>query len=181
MNIKRVPGPISWAFVGFAAIAFPALPGVGQAIQGTFDLFTSREAQQWNTVLPNGQPQFRPRDLSEDGKPNCHAIPSGAATGADPQIKILAPSLDKPLAAPLDIDVQFVAGPDPIQPDTFRVCYIGFLTMDITKRITDHVTVSAKGLHVSGAQLPQGHHHLVLLIADQQGRLGRHDAVFDIE
>ena len=46
--------------------------------------------------------------------------------------------------------------------------------------ITDHVVISAEGLHVAGAQLPRGHHHLVMLIADQQGQIGSRDAVFDI-
>jgi hypothetical protein len=52
--------------------------------------------------------------------------------------------------------------------------------MDLTKRITDRVTVSEKGLHVTGAKLPRGRHHLLLLIADQRGRLGRREAVLDI-
>ena len=52
--------------------------------------------------------------------------------------------------------------------------------MDITKRITDRVAVSEQGLHVSGAQLPSGHHRLVLLIADERGRLGRREAVFNV-
>jgi hypothetical protein len=43
------------------------------------------------------------------------------------------------------------------------------------------VTVSEKGLHVSGAQLPPGQHRLLLLIADQRGRLARREAVFNIE
>jgi hypothetical protein len=61
------------------------------------------------------------------------------------------------------------------------VCYVGFLIVDITKRITDRVTVSPSGVHVSRAQLPHGHHHLVLLISDQDGRIGRRDATFDIQ
>jgi hypothetical protein len=85
------------------------------------------------------------------------------------------------LTAPLAIDVQFVpTSSAPIRPDTFRVCYIGLVTMDLTKRITDRVTVSEIGLHVTGAQLPRGRHHLLLLIADEHGRLGRREAVLDI-
>jgi hypothetical protein len=86
------------------------------------------------------------------------------------------------LSDPLDIDVQFVpTSSAPIRPESFRVCYVGFVTMDITRRITDHVTVTEHGVRVSGAQLPQGRHHLLLLIADQRGRVGRRDAVLDIE
>jgi hypothetical protein len=52
--------------------------------------------------------------------------------------------------------------------------------MDITKRITDRVTVSEQGLRVTGAQLPRGHHRLLLLIADQRGRLARREASFNV-
>jgi hypothetical protein len=58
---------------------------------------------------------------------------------------------------------------------------VGFLVMDITKRVTDHVAVSADGLHVAGADLPKGHHHLVMLIADEGGTIGSRDAMFDIK
>ena len=87
----------------------------------------------------------------------------------------------RPLTSPLDIDIQFVpTASAPIRPDTFLVCYVGLVTIDLTKRITDRVTVSATGLHVTGAQLPRGRHHLLMLIADQHGRLGRREAVLDI-
>jgi hypothetical protein len=101
--------------------------------------------------------------------------------GTDPQIKILAPTLDKPLSAPIDIDLQFVPAGTPIRPETFRVCYLGFLTMDITQRITDRVAVSPTGIKVTGAQLPPGHHHLVMLIADSQGHYGHQEAIFEIK
>ena len=82
---------------------------------------------------------------------------------------------------PIDIELQFVpVGTTHIRPETFRVCYLGLITMDITKRITDRVTVSEQGLHVTGAQLPHGHHRLVLLVADQRGRLARQEAVFNV-
>jgi hypothetical protein len=54
------------------------------------------------------------------------------------------------------------------------------VAMDITKRITDRVTVSEQGLRVTGAQLPRGHHRLLLLIADQRGRLARREAAFNV-
>jgi hypothetical protein len=45
---------------------------------------------------------------------------------------------------------------------------------------TDRVAISAQGIHVAGAKLPQGHHHLVMRIADSQGKIGSREAVFDI-
>jgi hypothetical protein len=156
--------------VAAAVLMWPAL-----AALPTFDLFTASEAAAWNSIKTQTS-----RELSA---PKCHASPDTTTTAAgNPEIKILAPGMDRPLSAPVDIDVQFIqAGNVPIQPETFRVCYLGFITVDITKRITDRVTVSAQGLHVAGAQLPAGHHHLLMLIADQQGHFGRHEATFDIK
>jgi hypothetical protein len=174
MNQNRV-----WMFA--ALLTVPAFAAPPSSIS-TFDLFTGSEVVSWNTVRPVSSRDLPTRELREDGVPSCHAIPDVATlTAENPQIKILAPTLDKPLSAPLDIDLQFVpAGAVSIRPESFRVCYMGFLTIDITKRITDRVTVSAQGLHVSGAQLPPGHHHLMMLIADQQGHFGRREATFDI-
>jgi hypothetical protein len=64
----------------------------------------------------------------------------------------------------------------PIRPDTFRVCYLGLIAMDITKRVTDRVAVTAQGIHVTGAKLPSGHHKLLLIVADERGRLARNEA-----
>jgi hypothetical protein len=146
-----------------------------------FELFSASEAATWNTTQPKELKDFKTRDLGEDDSaPTCRSTPNNDAD--NPQIRILAPPLGKTLTVPLDIDVQFLpTASAPIQPETFRVCYVGLSTVDLTKRITDRVTVSDKGFHVAGAQLPHGRHHLVLLIADQRGRLGRREAVFDID
>jgi len=93
----------------------------------------------------------------------------------------LAPTLDQPLSAPIDIDLQFVPASAPIRPETFRVCYIAFVTVDITQRITNRVSVSPDGIKVTGAQLPAGHHHLVILVADSQGHYGKQEAIFEIK
>ena len=125
-----------------------------------------------------------PTGEQDEATPTCHSIPTASVTASDaPQINILAPTLGRPLVSPLDIEVQFVPATSnaAVRADTFRVCYVGFFTVDITNRITDRVTVSPNGLHVSGAQLPHGHHHLVMLISDQDGRIGRRHATFDIQ
>jgi len=147
----------------------------------SFDLFTAGEAAQWNSTAPKEATDFKTRDLSEDnGAPTCRSTPDNDAD--NPQVRLLAPPLGKTLTSPLDMDIQFVpTASAPIRPETFRLCYIGLAPVDLTKRITDRVTVSEKGVHVSGVQLPSGHHRLVLLIADQRGRLGRREAVFLID
>jgi hypothetical protein len=175
MNLKPswVGGLMTAAVVaGSWAAELPAGP--------TFDLVTASEAAAWNSAQSKAPNDFSTRDLGEDGgAPTCRSTPNNDAD--NPQIRILAPPLGKALISPLDIDLVFVpTGSTPIRPDTFRVCYVGLVAMDITKRITDRMPVSAGGLHVAGAKLPQGRHRLLMLIADERGRLGRREAVFDI-
>jgi hypothetical protein len=181
---RSVSVAAGWVIVaaGSAGPSWAADPPAGTvAASAAFDLVTEGEAAAWNTTQPKELKDFSTRDLGEDNTaPTCHSTPNNDAD--NPQIRILAPTLGKVLTAPLDINLQFIpTGSAAIRPDTFRVCYMGLITMDITKRITDRVTVSEKGLHVTGAQLPRGHHRLVLLVADQRGRLGRREAVFDID
>ena len=152
-----------------AGLGMTALPLRADAAGAHADP-TGREAVEWNTLG---------RDT-----PSCHSIPTASVAATDaPQINILAPKLDRPLMSPLDIDLQFVPATTDaaVRADTFRVCYVGFLTVDITKRVTDHVTISPDGVHVSGAELPHGHHHLIMLISDQDGRIGRRDATVEIQ
>jgi hypothetical protein len=170
---------------GAAAAAEPPAPpttaGASAASAGTFDLFTANEATTWNTTKPRGLEDFRTRESGDDGSaPTCHSTPDNEAE--NPVIKILQPALDRPLAAPIDINLQFVpTNSAPIRPDTFRVCYLGLVTMDITKRVTDRVAVTAQGIHVTGAKLPSGRHKLLLIVADEHGRLARHEADFYIQ
>lgn len=163
-----------WTGAGFAQS--PAAPAGGTV----FELVTESEAAAWNTTKPKESEDFKTRDLSEDnGTPSCGSTADNDAD--NPKIRIVAPVLEKPLLMPIDIDLQFVpVGGAHIRPETFRVCYLGSITIDITKRITDRGTVSEQGLHVSGAQLPHGHHRLLLLVADQRGRLARREAVFNV-
>jgi hypothetical protein len=161
------------------ALSSAILPAATSA--PNFDLVTAAEASSWNSPSAKPDDSAQVRELPKPGVPSCRANRDAGGGPDGPQITIAAPPLDKPLNAPLDIDVKFVqSGSAPIRADTFRVCYLGFVTMDITQRITEHVTVSSQGLHVAGANLPQGHHHLLMLIADEQGRLGRREASFDI-
>jgi hypothetical protein len=182
MNQKLLWGAAMAAAAALAGPLSAVEPAAGPATSGvTFELFTASEAMTWNSTQPRELPDFSTRDLREDNSaPTCRSTPNNDAD--NPQIRILAPALGKTLTPPLDIDLLFVpTGSAAIRPETFRVCYVGLITMDITKRITDRVSVSDKGLHVTGAQLPHGHHRLVMLIADQRGRLARREAVFDID
>jgi hypothetical protein len=171
------------ALAGTSIAADPAAPAAAPAAPmsgATFELVTESEATTWNTVGPKEPADFKTRDLSQDNAaPTCHSTPDNDAD--NPKIKIVAPTIGKPLIAPIDIDLQFVqAGSTRVRPETFRVCYVGLITMDITKRITDRAAVSEQGLRVTGAQLPSGRHRLLLLIADERGRLARSEADINI-
>src|SRR5258708_20279874 len=115
----------------------------------TFDLVSESEAATWNAVQPKESKDFSTRDLRDDNSaPTCHSTPDNDAD--NPQIRILAPPLGRPLTAPLDMDVQFVpTSSAPIVPNTFRVCYMGMVTMDLTKRITHPAPVSKKRSHIA--------------------------------
>jgi hypothetical protein len=182
MMIKRIlVCGTGFMLAGLAAHSFAAdSVAAPVAANATFDLVTESEAASWNSTKPKEPADFKTRDLREDNRtPSCHSTADNDAD--NPQIKIVAPTPGKPLIAPIDIDLQFIpAGSTHIRPETFRVCYLGLVAMDITRRITDRVTVSEHGLHVIGAQLPSGHHRLLLLIADQRGRLARNEAVFNV-
>jgi hypothetical protein len=171
----------SAALIGTAAAVEPPASPTATANAATFDLFTANEAKTWNATQPPGLDDFRTRESSDDGSaPTCHSTPDNEAD--NPTIRILEPALDKPLATPLDINLQFVpTNGAPIRPETFRVCYLGLITMDITKRITDRAAVTAQGIHVTGAKLPSGRHKLLLIVADEHGRLARHEADFYIQ
>jgi hypothetical protein len=162
--------------------SFAAEPAAGPApAQAGLELFTASEAAAWNSPQSKQPDDFKTRDLSEDsGAPTCRSAPDNDAD--NPKIRVLAPPIGRMLTAPLDIELQFVpTASAPIRPETFRVCYIGLITMDITKRITDRVAVSATGLRVTGAKLPPGRHRLMMLIGDERGRLGRSEVLLNIE
>src|SRR5450631_1453037 len=119
MNQLRLITSLSVLFIGFMIPVFAAPPGSG--VGTTFDLFTESEVSAWNTVSPKDSREFSARDLGPPGVPSCHSTPDSTAPVAEnPQIKILAPTLGKPLSAPIDIDLQFVpAGPRPFDRRLF--------------------------------------------------------------
>ena len=175
---KWIAGPVMAAAVvagsfGAEPTALPKPPGT------SFDLVSESEAAAWNTAQPKAADSFSTHDaIEEDSSPTCYSMPNNDAD--NPQIRVLAPPLGK-ATSPLELELQFVpTASAPIRPETLRICYVGAVTMDITKRITDRASITENGLHVSGVQLPRGHHRLVMVIADRRGRLGRSEAAFDI-
>lgn len=94
-----------------------------------------------------------------------------AVAGA-PQIELLHPRLDSPIASPTAIQLLFVpSASSPVRPETFKILY-GRLRIDITQRLLSAAKVTTEGISVKEASLPKGSHRLLLSIEDIQGRQG---------
>jgi hypothetical protein len=104
---------------------------------------------------------------------NRSACNSSVDTGA-PAIKVIAPDIGHPVHAPVDIELAFSSEPGiHVVPSTFRVCYLGFVTIEITDRLVGHSTLTDTGLQAKGATLPNGIYHLRLLLQDNLKRTGK--------
>ena len=89
-----------------------------------------------------------------------------------PQIEVVHPRLDTPIASPTAIQLLFVpSASGPVRPETFKVLY-GRLRIDITQRLVNAAKVTAEGISVKEASLPKGSHRLLLSVEDTQGRQG---------
>jgi hypothetical protein len=98
-----------------------------------------------------------------------------------PQIEVVHPKLDAPVASPTPIQLMFVpAGSSSVRPETFKVLY-GRLRIDITQRLVNAAKITAEGISVKEASLPKGSHRLLLSVEDLQGRLGMKSLDFEIK
>ena len=127
-----------------------------------FDLVS---AQEMHASLAAGEP------LTAKSKP---------VAGA-PEIEVVHPKLDAPVASPTPIQLMFVpAAASKVRPETFKVLY-GRLRIDITQRLVNEARITAEGVTVKEASLPMGTHRLVLSVQDVQGREGSKSLDFEIK
>jgi hypothetical protein len=121
--------------------------------EAIWTLITPEEAQR-GRVPPNGQ----------------EPIILGFASG--PGIEMDQPDISKPVSAPVNLRVRFVAQPGAsVNLSTFKATY-GWLDIDITKRILEHATLSKSGLSADNASIPPGDHRVTLSISDTTGQGG---------
>ena len=98
-----------------------------------------------------------------------------------PVIQIVAPTIHGPLKTPFPIRVSFQAPAGAnINPATFKIFY-GLFKLDITERVTKKAKVTAMGIEVEDANIPNGNHKLTLQVADTQGRVGETSLSFVVE
>lgn len=148
-----------------AALCVLAAPLAAQQPAAPFQLITPAEAQREREVRPKDEPEFRARSA---GRPGAGARPGLA-------IRVVAPSTQGPVAAPLRIELAFDA-PAGIKavPSTFRVLY-GVLKLDLTERLRRVATITEGGVIVPNAAVPEGLHRLYLSVADEQGNVAEHE------
>ncbi len=115
---------------------------------------------------------------SPDMDPSQMHIEVGREEENGPAIELLAPQIGTPLKSPVPIAVKFIqrAGKD-IDPSTFKLEYLKFLTIDLTSRVKQYVTKD--GIKVPEAKLPSGTHTIRLSIGDITGALTKR--IFTIE
>jgi hypothetical protein len=135
--------------------------GVGSANICAFELVSARELQASMAA-------------SEPLTAKAIAVPGA------PQIEVVHPRLDSPVASPTAIQLLFVpSASSTVRPETFKVLY-GRLRIDITQRLVNAAKVTTDGITVKEASLPKGAHRLVLSIEDLQGRQGFKSLDFEI-
>lgn len=108
-------------------------------------------------------------------------MPKSAPAPGAPRIEIAAPDLGTgTLSAPFPIVVRFVAmPPHRIDPDSVRVLY-GRLGLDITRRILAAAHVTADGIDVPSARVPQGSHRLTIEVRDDADNIARREIAFEV-
>lgn len=147
---------------GVRPLAMAMVLGTACAHVMAFDLVS---AQEMHASLAAGEP------LTAKTRP---------VAGA-PEIEVVHPKLDAPVASPTPIQLMFVpAAASKVRPETFKVLY-GRLRIDITQRLVNEARITAEGVTVKEASLPKGTHRLVLSVQDVQGREGSKSLDFEIK
>lgn len=97
-----------------------------------------------------------------------------------PTIELLSPDVKRPLTGAVNIVVRWSASDGAsIDLGSFRVLY-GRLRLDVTERLAAHAKVTPTGVDAPNASLPEGHHRLIIQVADTLKRVGRQEVSFEV-
>jgi len=146
--------------------AAPARPATQAVPALAFELVTPAEAQRDRELRPKTElpelPEVRTRSLGG-------AVPSALA------IRVLAPTAQASVPAPLRIELAFETPPGArVVPSSFRVLY-GVLKIDLTDRLRRFSTINERGVVVDQAVVPDGLHRLFLQVADDKGNVAEQE------
>lgn len=166
-RLVRLPG-VALALAAFASAAM-AQP-VRKAPPPAFELITQAEASHERDVRAKSEasdlPELRSRSLPGT---------AGAPTQAVLSIRVVAPTPQAAVTAPLRIELAFETPPGTrVVPSTFRVLY-GVLKIDLTERLRRFSTISERGVVVDQAVVPDGLHRLFLQVADDKGNVAEQE------
>lgn len=156
------PG-VAWAQPGqpSAAAAAPAKPALA------FELVTKAEAARDRELRPKNEAS----DLPE--LPRSRSVPGVAPAAL--AIRVLLPTPQAAVTAPLRIELAFDAPPGVrVVPSSFRVLY-GVLKIDLTERLRRFSTINERGVVVDQAVVPDGLHRLYLQVADDKGNVAEQE------
>ena len=99
---------------------------------------------------------------------------------ASPAIIWVAPAIDAPVDAPVDLRLRFDAvGEATVVRESLRIRY-GLLRLDITERVAQHAQWDGNTLVAPEAELPSGQHTVYIEIADSRQRRGQASFTFTV-
>lgn len=170
-HLRRALVTLSLAACAAGAAAQAVKPPAGPARaapQLAFELVTRAEAARDRELRPKNEaldaPEFRPR-----------SVPGAAGAAPVFAIRVLAPTQQASVAAPLRIELAFDTPPGArVVPSSFRVLY-GVLKIDLTDRLRRFSTISERGVVVDQAVVPDGLHRLFLQVADDKGNVAEQE------
>lgn len=121
---------------------------------GGFALFTAEELQTW--------------DEESEGMVATESLGTNSS-GNGPLISIESPGESGTVNSPAAIRVLFQPGPsgEAPNPESFKFLLKKLITIDLTDRVTDYVTVD--GIDVEEADIPPGKYKFEMRIADVAG------------
>lgn len=152
---------------GAAPRAVPAL---------AFELITPAEAaRDRETRAKSGEAADAPEAPIRSRSLNGGVPGAAAAATAGLAIRVLTPTAQASLTAPLRIELVFDAPAGTrVVPSSFRVLY-GVLKIDLTERLRRFSTINERGVVVDQAVVPDGLHRLFLQVADDKGNVAEQE------
>lgn len=166
-RLVRLPGAaLALAALTSAAMAQP----VRKAPPPAFELITQAEASRERDVRAKSEASDLPEVRSR-------SLPGAAGAPTQPvlSIRVVAPTPQAAVTAPLRIELAFETPPGTrVVPSTFRVLY-GVLKIDLTERLRRFSTISERGVVVDQAVVPDGLHRLFLHVADDKGNVAEQE------
>lgn len=166
-RLVRLPGAaLALAALTSAAMAQP----VRKAPPPAFELITQAEASRERDVRAKSEASDLPEVRSR-------SLPGAAGAPTQPvlSIRVVAPTPQAAVTAPLRIELAFETPPGTrVVPSTFRVLY-GVLKIDLTERLRRFSTISERGVVVDQAVVPDGLHRLFLQVADDKGNVAEQE------